>query len=225
MAHLAGIEKVLHVLAEEDISLPHLIFQLLSSPRYERHPAAVSIILNAEHIANSLSVHPSSGARILDWAASICTRACQQEITQLTQLMHGLHFNAKHAKIEPLENFNLENLAGKMQDVTPTVWRLVVSLLQSDPNLQKRRESYWNKSQEVHSNGDLPEELDEIFEDAEIDDSDIELRDLETDRGDLDNADNELDQNEIEGERRKKKLRGADYHAALIRTVRQLSAL
>ncbi|KLO16404.1 hypothetical protein SCHPADRAFT_805973, partial [Schizopora paradoxa] len=116
----------------ENISLSYLIVQLLASPRYESHPATVSVVHDAEHIANSLSINPSSGKRVLEWAANVCARECQEEVRRLTQAGHGLHFNAKNAKITPLENFQLDDLGKKMQEVTPTVWKLLLSLLQSD---------------------------------------------------------------------------------------------
>ncbi|KAJ3968597.1 hypothetical protein EV361DRAFT_1003093 [Lentinula raphanica] len=86
-----------------------------------------SIIENIDQLFSTLV--QSSAVSVQKAAAKIAAEAYRGEILHLVDKEQGFHFGAKHATLEQLEAFAIENLAGQMETLCPLLSDLLIELL------------------------------------------------------------------------------------------------
>lgn len=88
-----------------------------------------SLALEAVSICEIFYSHLPSHPSITSWALSIAKDALQQDVSNLAQAQHGLHFNAKHATSNYLEGSFMKEAASRMSKLVPNLWIFFEDLL------------------------------------------------------------------------------------------------
>ncbi|KAJ7584638.1 hypothetical protein C8J56DRAFT_1054095 [Mycena floridula] len=70
------------------------------------------------------------------WATTLAVEIYRREIVIMTQLQSVFHFTSSRATLERLESFSVGDLAKKMRETCPHVWKLTGVLL--DANAEHR---------------------------------------------------------------------------------------
>jgi len=91
----------------------------------EKSSLAHEAISICEIFYSYLPSHPS----ITLWALSIAKDALRQDVSNLAQAQHRLHFNAKHAASNYLEGSFTEEAALRMSKLVPNLWTFFEDLL------------------------------------------------------------------------------------------------
>ncbi|KAJ8090290.1 hypothetical protein PM082_018886 [Marasmius tenuissimus] len=96
----------------------------------------------------------------------------RNEISALIQKSRGLHFGARTATLEQMENFCIEDLSVIMQESCPGLWKLLLTLL--DVNGERRKVydtgvsgSVQGNDEEYESDLDTEDEEDFVYSDSE----------------------------------------------------------
>ncbi len=70
---------------------------------------------------------------IIDWAIEQACGRFRSEILHISRVESGLHFNASQACTADILNFDLEEIAQRLEVLAPCTWHMVQGLLNSNP--------------------------------------------------------------------------------------------
>jgi hypothetical protein len=88
----------------------------------------------------------------------VVKRALCEEITKLSQEANGLHFKASKATSEYLEGSFIQSTAIKMKMTAPSLWDLVLALLNANPSRRRLiKENSTKKDMPLDQERDLGE--------------------------------------------------------------------
>lgn len=138
------VECILEQLGQHQCTLSHFFFTICAAPGLQSRQDIADFLGDVEHFLEALRHHSSTTEAVTKWAERTMQFQYAHEIVHLASAASGLHFNALHATHEQLESFRVANLAQSMKSKAPFTWRLLVSLLDSDTELQARREKRWD---------------------------------------------------------------------------------
>ncbi len=132
-AQRADVSAMLHSM---DITATNLFATLLTTePMYGN--------LAVDGLALLAAMNDDAGSRpesVQNWMRDWFQKTCCEEIRTLARADAGLHFDAKHATQEQLEDFDLSHLVETYRTTAPTVWALFQGLLDADAErLETRR--------------------------------------------------------------------------------------
>ncbi|KAG2754117.1 hypothetical protein P692DRAFT_20721119 [Suillus brevipes Sb2] len=123
------LNNVLRCFEVNNMTISEFIEQLLQSTEEAHASAKNNLVQKGSEICTHLYQYPNTHTSISLWAYGIVRSALSAEIKDLTRKENGLHFHAKSATTEQLENLFMPQLAEKIRRHAPTVWRLIFSLL------------------------------------------------------------------------------------------------
>jgi hypothetical protein len=83
-------------------------------------------------ILTALKAHPQTSKSTLEWASDMMKAQYAQSIQELTKTEHGWHFSALRASAKQLEDFRIEDMAEKMQQLAPELWDMLGVVLSAD---------------------------------------------------------------------------------------------
>ncbi|KAG2743434.1 hypothetical protein P692DRAFT_20677701, partial [Suillus brevipes Sb2] len=102
------------------ISASEFLVELLTNPHYTTHENTINLRSCSPCIIKLLTGHPEASAGgVLKWAGDIIKHRCALEIQELSAKKSGYHFSVLHASVEQLEEFDIEELGGGMQQRAP----------------------------------------------------------------------------------------------------------
>ncbi|KIK72120.1 hypothetical protein PAXRUDRAFT_836529 [Paxillus rubicundulus Ve08.2h10] len=93
---------------------------------------------NAVQICRQLRNNENSRVETVSWALVVMQEELCDEVSELSLGKHGLHFKVLTATAEQLELAFMDELATKMQVVSPALWSLSMALLDSRDGRRRR---------------------------------------------------------------------------------------
>ncbi len=135
--HPAAVQRVVEALGEDSIGA--FLAALLSNPAYSDSPVRQQFVSECTQLLTffcSLSyLSPTITTFCLDYVINLLT----SEVRELVKKQTGWHFSARNAKAEPILGFSLSDMADKLEERAPSLWRVLSALLASDPVHVRRR--------------------------------------------------------------------------------------
>jgi|SRR5882762_4366029 len=130
------LERILTMLDEDNHStvFDFLVQTLRStSPTHERHRASI-----LTRIPDVLDLVAERSAGLLESSAvAVAAAVYQNDLLNLIQFNSGFHFKGSRACLEQLETFSIAQMGEKIQELAPSLWALLGTLL--DANTSRRR--------------------------------------------------------------------------------------
>ncbi|KAF8170079.1 hypothetical protein BJ912DRAFT_861513 [Pholiota molesta] len=140
--HHSAIPVVLRVLEDNTLKLEDLLITILTDPAYKDHPTTVSIKKAATNILHAFQEAEGIHDVVVEWADKITIQEkYQPQMLRLAQKESGFWFSATTMTEEALTTFDIEELASRMQDLAPDVWKLFGILLSADVVNNHRRQA------------------------------------------------------------------------------------
>ncbi|KAF8069234.1 hypothetical protein FPV67DRAFT_1669251 [Lyophyllum atratum] len=109
---------------------------LLHNDNFIDAGAITSIVKNISAILDGLISHSRARKATMD---CVTQDVYEAEIMSLTGRDAGLHFVAAKTTEQRLQNANIDDMAGKMIDLAPHLWKLLDRLLSANTELNHRR--------------------------------------------------------------------------------------
>ncbi|KAI6111319.1 hypothetical protein F5141DRAFT_982550, partial [Pisolithus sp. B1] len=106
-----------------------LIVTLLTSQEYENHRFVTELFAHSGEILKAFSHHPASQYQFVPNLINVAESTYLQELQCLASEDSGWHFKASCTSTKQLEDFNLREMAQKMEVSTPKWWSLLGTLL------------------------------------------------------------------------------------------------
>ncbi|EPS94522.1 hypothetical protein FOMPIDRAFT_49843, partial [Fomitopsis schrenkii] len=115
----------------------------------------------------------------LAWASAAMTDICMAEINTLTNKAAGMHFNARRATCEKLEEFDLVEIAAKMRTHAPYLWQFLRRCLEARPSFARRRKARRRRQRVSESEREYWEDMEPLPLPEDPDDADEHIADSE----------------------------------------------
>lgn len=125
----AAISAVVSVFASSNITISDFIFHILTSTSGTERFLRDNLLLYADALSEGLIKHPKRTHSNLQWATEYVKSKYAGEIRDLVQRNSGWHFSASTATADQLQEFRIEEMAERMQQIAPQLWDLVGLLL------------------------------------------------------------------------------------------------
>ncbi|KAI0311298.1 hypothetical protein OF83DRAFT_1087802 [Amylostereum chailletii] len=125
-----------------NISISDFLVTLLNTSELSGHHVVQDLVTKLPSILQVAQSNPASSASALSWAFSATTAIYCDQITTLTQVETGLHFNAKNATAEKLESFSIRRMDATMESTASELCRLIDNLSEANIELKNRRDNY-----------------------------------------------------------------------------------
>ncbi|KAI5992439.1 hypothetical protein EDD15DRAFT_2168140 [Pisolithus albus] len=122
---MLSLQVVFEALDQCQISAAGLIVTLLTSREYENHPFVTDLLARSGEILGAFSQHPASQYQFVPHLFSVAENAYLQELHHLTSEDGGWHFKASCTSTKQLEDFDLREMAQKMEVSAPKWWGLL----------------------------------------------------------------------------------------------------
>ncbi|KAG2088261.1 hypothetical protein BD769DRAFT_1372518 [Suillus cothurnatus] len=129
--HVSLVQQLNNVLAcmeENNLTSADFISHILGSTDIHHQSARDSLMTHAVRICAIMHREEHSHSHITLWATMIVCETLCAEITELSLEKHGLRFRATSVTAEQLESAFMHQLAKKMQEVAPNLWRLYMDI-------------------------------------------------------------------------------------------------
>ncbi|KAF9525695.1 hypothetical protein CPB83DRAFT_796037, partial [Crepidotus variabilis] len=126
-------DDILNHLESKNLTIPTFIKRVLQ--RENGCPTRQLIIDTAPELCQTL--YAAAPSNIFSWAFDLVTEVVCGEVVKLTGAHEGLHFNMSKATSRYLEGSFMQEAAAKMEEKGPWLWRLVGSLLDSNPRRRR----------------------------------------------------------------------------------------
>jgi len=98
----------------------------------QNHAALDGLVTHTTEILTALAAHQSTSKSTLKWASDLMKARYAQSIRELTRKEHGWHFSALRASAKQLEDFRIEDMAEKMEQLAPELWEMLGAVLSAD---------------------------------------------------------------------------------------------
>jgi hypothetical protein len=131
------VRNVSWCLQENNLTVSSYVGYVMSSKKlaHEQSLLAQQAISIYETFYRYLPSRPS----ITSWALKIAKDALGQDVSNLVQAQHGLHFNAKHATSNYLEGSFMKEAALRMSKLVPNLWSFFEALLRGASSRRRAR--------------------------------------------------------------------------------------
>ncbi|EMD35387.1 hypothetical protein CERSUDRAFT_53612, partial [Gelatoporia subvermispora B] len=146
MSATKPVQHILEILDAAGLTIGSFLNALLIDTTYKDHPLIVDLQDDGGILIEWLIQRAKTTAVMKSWALQIVKQYCMEELTGLSGKKMGMHFNVKRANEEQVQSFDIEALAGTMQNHAPMAWELIGGLLEADPAIAKRRRQKRGKS-------------------------------------------------------------------------------
>ncbi|KAI0258557.1 hypothetical protein BC834DRAFT_813350, partial [Gloeopeniophorella convolvens] len=125
-----------------------------------------SLISTIHDLLSTLSTHPSTAEATHDFALQVSGNIYRREICVLTTKASGWQFSAQKATGDQLLGFSIPDMADKLAQQAPAIWRLLETLLSADPTLESRR-ARANKAGLVRPQPDADADSEDVWEEED----------------------------------------------------------
>ncbi|KAI6094041.1 hypothetical protein EV401DRAFT_1830979, partial [Pisolithus croceorrhizus] len=120
---------IFEALDQCQISAAGLIVTLLTSQEYEDHQFVTELFACLGKIIKAFLHHPARQYQFVPNLINVAESTYLQELQGLASEDSGWHFKASCTSTKQLEDFNLREMAQKMEISTPKWWSLLGTLL------------------------------------------------------------------------------------------------
>ncbi|KAG2125102.1 hypothetical protein DEU56DRAFT_584983, partial [Suillus clintonianus] len=165
------LNNVLQCLEVNKMTISDFIEQLLQSTEETHESAKNDLVRNGLDICTHLYQYPNTRTSMSLWAHGVVRSALSAEIKDLARKDNRLHFHAKSATTEQLENLFMPQLAEKIRKHAPTVWRLIFSLLEASDERRSTGKATADDMVMTEVFADAERDLGEIGGDNGVDES------------------------------------------------------
>jgi hypothetical protein len=132
LATLEQLQKAIELLESLNVTPCDLILSLLQDPWLQTLSSARNLTDHAADILSAFRDHPKSSASTMTWAMTVVKARYAKSIKELTEKENGWHFSALRATASQLQEFHIEDMAQKMEDLAPELWDLLGTMLTAD---------------------------------------------------------------------------------------------
>ena len=158
---------ILQHLTQYNATICDFLLSTIHDPHFRDHPLVTGFLSNMIDILSSLYEHPAIRRDILDWSLDLVRKDHAKSLQTLSSKKSGWHFSALRARIAPIREFRIEDMACQIESTAPNLWYTILSLLSADPRQVRRRKSRNSSMGSIDTN---PEAVTEAESDAEDDD-------------------------------------------------------
>ena len=195
-------------LTQHNATISDFLLSAIYDPHFRDHPLVTGFLSDTINILGSLYEHPAVHRDILDWSLDLVKKDHAKSLQTLSSKKGGWHFSALRARVAPIREFRIEDMACKIESTAPNLWNTILSLLSADPRQVRRRKSQNSSMGSIDTN---PEAEVEAESDAEDDDEAQFWLGADDEAGQPDEA---------SGQRTLPRLKTAEQRAAILRLVR-----
>ncbi|TCD59776.1 hypothetical protein EIP91_011478 [Steccherinum ochraceum] len=132
-----SVASVLQALGTQ--SLTSFIIQLVCDPALASSPTRVLFLNEWSAFLAYAATLPALSVGTSSAFTTLYTKKLKSEVAELANKESGWHFSARNASEEQVDNFMVEDMAGRLEAKAPTLWILLGELLESDSALARRR--------------------------------------------------------------------------------------
>jgi hypothetical protein len=105
------------------------ILTLLTQHQYNVNPCTQDLLHNSRSLLSAFLEHLQSSNDAWKWASFVVKQKYSQSIRDLAEKDTGWHFGVMHASERKLLDFQIEDMAIKMQQLVPDLWDMLGLLL------------------------------------------------------------------------------------------------
>ncbi|KAI6035831.1 hypothetical protein EDC04DRAFT_2604826 [Pisolithus marmoratus] len=117
------VDYLLNTMQLLQITLPQFILGLLSSKKHKNDPIVLNFTSQINNIIEVVNKYLETGKKNIQALANkITMKTYVSKIETIAVEGSGLHFNAAHANVQQLEEFDIDDLAWKMKADAPYLW-------------------------------------------------------------------------------------------------------
>jgi hypothetical protein len=162
------LDSILHTFELSDISISNFIIFLLKNDSFRKHACTKDLVAHSTLVMDAFLSHPGSSKSMWDWANNIVKRKYAAAIQDLADKDNGWHFGALHASESKLQEFQIENMATRMQQLAPELWDMLGLMLSANRQEMLRTSSPDGEGdQSMKDLEDTGDEDDEYWKDLE----------------------------------------------------------
>jgi hypothetical protein len=146
------------------VTASNFVLSLLQDSRLQDLPCVQNLIDQTNEILLAFYEHPKSSKLTLEWASDLIKSRYAESVRELAKKENGWHFGALRASAKKLQEFRIEEMAQKMEELAPELWDLLGLMLSADRR-QTERIAKQTKAQEADGDQvmgnveDKPEEI------------------------------------------------------------------
>jgi len=155
-----------------NVTASDFVLSLLRDNRLQDQPCVRNLIDRTDEILLAFYEHPMLSKSTLAWANDLVKSRYAESVRELAKKENGWHFGALRASTKKLQEFRIEDMAQKMEDLAPELWDLLGLMLSADKR-QTERIAKRTKSQDTDGDQVMGNVEDEE-EDIRVDDVNIE---------------------------------------------------
>lgn len=123
----------------KQITASDVVLALLKAPDLQEHPLSQDLVSRTEEVLSAFRSNPHSSQSTMEWANSAIKAKYAGSIRAMTDVRNGWHFGAATASAEQLQDFRIEEMAEKMQEMAPELWDMLGLMLSADARQTKKR--------------------------------------------------------------------------------------
>ena len=166
MLNTQKVSAILQFMSDSGTTISEFLGYIFEDRDFDNHPALQDIKDNIKGILSSLFDHRTLHYPVLQWALMVVNRDHARSIQNLTRTSEGWHFSASNASANQIQDFQLEDMAERMENTTPHLWKTVKGLLSADPKQVRRRSSQDLELADYDDDQEEEEDDAEFWEDA-----------------------------------------------------------
>ncbi|KAF8168692.1 hypothetical protein BJ912DRAFT_934240 [Pholiota molesta] len=121
------------------ISSAQFVAQLLTQD-WAWHHASKDLVDHTEEIMGAFIQHEASRKHGLQCAFDSTVQILKQEMCVITHKDSGFHFSAKNTTESKLADFDIQDMASKVQSSAPHIWELLKVLMEADARINYKRD-------------------------------------------------------------------------------------
>ena len=174
LATLIQLKKVIKSLETHNVTASNFVLLLLQGNRLQDLPCTQNLINQADAILEAFYEHPKSSKSALTWASDLMKSRYAESVQELANKENGWHFGALRASAQKLQEFWIEDMAQKMEELTPELWDLLGLMLSADKRQTERiaKAKSWDADgDQVMGDAEEDERDDIIVDDVKIEDA------------------------------------------------------
>ena len=173
LATLNQLREVIQSLETHNVTASNLVLSLLRDKRLQDQPCAQNLVDQTDEILLAFYEHPKSSKSTLTWANDLIRSRYAESIRELAKKENGWHFGALRASAKKLQEFQIEDMASKMEELAPELWDLLELMLSADKR-QTARIARWARSREADGDQVMGSVDEDQQEDIVVDEVNIE---------------------------------------------------
>ena len=159
-------------LETHNVTASGFVLSLLRDNRLQDQPCVQNLIDQTDEILLAFYEHPKSSKSTLAWANDMVKSRYAESIRELAKKENGWHFGALQASAKKLQEFRIEDMAQKMEELAPELWDLLGLMLSADKRQMERIAKQTNSRE---ADGDqVMGNVEDEEEDIQVDDMNIE---------------------------------------------------